>query len=522
MANKSLFRSLVGKLAPKTDTINEAGGVAYALGDKHALAQYAATGCLGSTYYATDGEQLERVLALAARVEPLFLAKVAVYARQRGHMKDAPALLCAVLSARDPTLLAAIFDRVIDNPKMLRTFVQIVRSGAVGRKSLGTRPKKLVSGWLDARSESALFTGSVGNDPSLVDVIKMVHPKPATPERSALYGYLLGKAHDSERLPDNVKQLEAFKRDKAGPVPDVPFQMLTALDLGSREWTDIALRCSWQTARMNLNTFARHGVLKDEGVAKRVADKLRDTREIKRARALPYQLLIAHRSVVDGVPAVIREALHDAMEVATANVPALEGRVWVCPDVSGSMSSPVTGHRKGSTSAVRCVDVAALVAATLLRKNPDLTVLPFDTDVRSVRVSARDSVLTNAERLAAVGGGGTTISAPLRKLNAERAPGDLVFYVSDNESWRETIHGLHTGVGTATMAEWACFKQRNAGAKLVCLDIQPYAHTQAPDREDILNVGGFSDQVFDVVHAFHAGAAQHWVDVIEAVEVSVC
>ena len=39
-------------------------------------------------------------------------------------------------------------DRVIDNGKMLRTFIQIVRSGAVGRKSLGTRPKRLVQRWL--------------------------------------------------------------------------------------------------------------------------------------------------------------------------------------------------------------------------------------------------------------------------------------------------------------------------------------------------------------------------------------
>jgi 60 kDa SS-A/Ro ribonucleoprotein len=37
------------------------------------------------------------------------------------------------------------------------------------------------------------------------------------------------------------------------------------------------------------------------------------------------------------------------MEIAIANVPTVEGRVFVCPDVSGSMSSPATGYRKGST-----------------------------------------------------------------------------------------------------------------------------------------------------------------------------
>ena len=35
--------------------------------------------------------------------------------------------------------------------------------------------------------------------------------------------------------------------------------------------------------------------------------------------------------------------------------------------------------------------------------------------------------------------------------------------------------------------------------KLVCIDIQPYGSTQAAERADILNIGGFSDAVFNVV-----------------------
>ena len=38
------------------------------------------------------------------------------------------------------------------------------------------------------------------------------------------------------------------------------------------------------------------------------------------------------------VPHAVKEALQDAMELALANVPVFEGRVVVCPDVSGSMS----------------------------------------------------------------------------------------------------------------------------------------------------------------------------------------
>ena len=211
MANKNLFKSLVGKLVPATDALNEHRAPAYALSPKHQLAQYSATGCLNSTFYASADEQLAKVLELCEQVEAGFIAKTAVFCRERGYMKDMPALLCAVLSVKDRDLLNSIFPRVIDNAKMLRNFVQMMRSGAVGRKSLGTAPKRLVREWLDARDPESLFKANVGQDPSLADILKMVHPKPASKTREALYAYILGRPHDTANLPRVVKEYEAFK-----------------------------------------------------------------------------------------------------------------------------------------------------------------------------------------------------------------------------------------------------------------------------------------------------------------------
>jgi 60 kDa SS-A/Ro ribonucleoprotein len=76
------------------------------------------------------------------------------------------------------------------------------------------------------------------------------------------------------------------------------------------------------------------------------------------------------------------------------------GKVYVLPDILGSTHSAVTGFRAGSTSKVRFVDVAALVAATVLRKNPDAEVIPFESNVVKVRLNPRDSIMTNAKKLA--------------------------------------------------------------------------------------------------------------------------
>jgi 60 kDa SS-A/Ro ribonucleoprotein len=142
-------------------------------------------------------------------------------------------------------------------------------------------------------------------------------------------------------------------------------------------------------------------------------------------------------------------------------------------------------------------------------------VLPFEQEVVKLELNPRDSVMSNARALAAVGGGGTNCSAPLALLNREQAKVDLVVIVSDNESW---VDATRRGA-TQTMHEWELLKRRNPNARLVCIDLQPGHTTQALERADILNVGGFSDAVFEMIARFTQGRLDpdHWVGEIEKI-----
>lgn len=513
MANLQLFKTPFAKL-PQADVLNEAAAPAYAMTPRHKLAQLAMTGCLNQTFYADAETQLSDVLALTAELDDAYIARCAVYCREKGHMKDMAALLVVVLATRRSALLAAAFERVIESGKMLRNFVQIVRSGATGRKSLGSRPKKLVQKWLNTASEGQLLSASVGNGPSLADVVKMTHPKPGEAWREAFFAWLIGKSYQAESLPSATQALLAF-RQNGGNLPDVPFLLLSNETLSTAQWAQLTTRMSWQALRMNLNTLARNGVFDLPEVVDRVAHRLADAGEIAKARVYPYQLLSAYRMTGESVPLKIREALQDALEISLRNVPKLDGRVVVCPDVSGSMSSPVTGHRKGATSAVRCIDVAALMAAAVLRKHADARVLPFEQGVVKLQLNPRDSVMSNAARLASIGGGGTNCSAALAQLVAEKAKVDVVIMVSDNESWMD----IRRRGATETIRQWQLLKRFNPAARLICIDLQPYGSTQAKEQADILNVGGFGDAVFDVISQFVSGqfGAAHWVEAIESV-----
>ena len=525
MVNKTVFKSSRYVAPAPTDTVNNAGGAAYSLNDKEALAQMVMTGVFNNSFYVTAQNQIDNVKDLLDKLGPeeaTFIAKLAIHARKNGFMKDTPAYLVAWLSKQDTAMFKTAFGHVIDNGKMLRNFVQIMRSGSIGRKSLGTAPKTMVKNWITGASINQLIRASVGNTPSLADIIKMVHPTPANLTQNTFFQWILnGKVQSDayEYLPKTVKDLLAFRSGDSEEMPNVPFELLTSGELSTENWKDIARNAGWHMTRMNLNTFERKGLFDDPEMVWTIANKLQDTSEIVKAKVFPYQIFTTWMNATSA-PVTIREALEKALNFSLQTVPVFDGKTYVFVDVSGSMGSPITGHRTGSTSKMRCVDVAALIASSLLRANHDnVEVVLFDTRLRAAKLNPRASVMDNAKTIAQFGGGGTACQLPMQDLVSRKKKGNLIIYISDNESWFSYKQQYAWGGnrGTETAQAWADFKSYNPKAKMVCIDLQPGKTTQVQSDPRVLNVGGFSDAVYDVIANFASQSASKdfWVREIE-------
>ena len=231
MANTTLFSSIKSKL-PRTDTINEAGGRAYEFTPKHALAQMAATGCFNGVFYSSAQSQLDEMRQLIAQVDDnVFLAKLAVYARERAYMKDMPAALLVVLSKRDTQLLHQVFDRVVDNGRVLRTMFQMIRSGQLGRTRLSSSLQRAFQRWLNKASVDKLLSASIGSNPSLRDVLRMARPMPKDNARRALFGWLTAYLNADESVPQKIKAaLHQAAEIACGNVPELPGPVVIGLD----------------------------------------------------------------------------------------------------------------------------------------------------------------------------------------------------------------------------------------------------------------------------------------------------
>ncbi len=356
MANKSLFASMLGRL-PKANAVNEAGGLAYKLEPKHALAQVAATGTFGNAFYSTAETQLDEVLKLIDEVDDnQYLAKLALYAREKAFMKDMPAALLVALSVRDTELMHRVFDRVVDNGRVLRTVFQMIRSGQFknkagkGRVGLSSSVQRAFQRWLNTASVGKLLSASIGNDPSLRDILRMARPTPKDNARRAIFGWLTDKSIDKwapateADLPTEVQSLIAYRNSEseegqaliAGGLDNVRWDLLSDAAKGPTVWAALARKMGPQALRMNLNTLLRHDVLATIAMVDYVADRIADESEIRRSKQFPYQYFAAYLNADDNVPQKIKTALHKAAEIACGKRTGIagtgcywSGHVWI-------------------------------------------------------------------------------------------------------------------------------------------------------------------------------------------------
>ncbi len=92
-----------------------------------------------------------------------------------------------------------VFDRVVDNGRVLRTAFQMTRSGqfknrsGTARTGLSSSVQRAFQRWLNEASVAKLLSASIGERPSLRDILRMARPTPKDDERRAMFAWLTDK-----------------------------------------------------------------------------------------------------------------------------------------------------------------------------------------------------------------------------------------------------------------------------------------------------------------------------------------
>jgi 60 kDa SS-A/Ro ribonucleoprotein len=462
------------------------------------------TGTLTGTFYVgaveLSREMINTLQHLGAQ-DPIALSEEAISAREEGYMRTLPVLATVVLSGLpNKQLFRKTARGVFKIPRDVVQFIEICKSGAVpGVAGFGGCRVDAAREWIETMSEYHAVKGFGSKTMVLRDAVRLTHPHPRDQKSRELLGWLSGHV-PGKRVCENtmVVALELLKctSDPAEHVQLIrkarlPYEVVTtAVANPSREvWVELLRNAPTMNLLMNLVTFNRHGVFTDEENVSIACEKLSRPDALRSSRILPFQAYRAWKmySEQSNADPRIIAALSDALENSVANMPLFGGRVCLAPDVSGSMQ----GFYVNEKQTISAAEVSGIFAAGLLKRCPNVTVLPFESRVVNISLNPRDSVLANAQTISSLGGGGTSLSAPVERLLRNRDKVDLFVGITDNEEW----------IGRGFLETWHQYvREVSPEAKAVLITVVPTSHSVAPESEPgMYFVHGWSDAVLRYV-----------------------
>jgi len=482
-------------------TTNKEGFVAYNRSIEEEYLQLLLTNTFSNTFYANSQELLAEAQSIhqgMVELNPEFMAKALVFARNEGFMRLQPLYGLAVLSGAHPDLFASIFQQVVRIPSDLADFLTILRGMRRGQG--GRAVKRQVALFLGRITEYwAMKYNGRGRGFSLGDAIATAHPKPTTLRQQALYRYLRGQETNLALLPQ-IEALEKLKnanddneRIRLIQEGKLPYEVVTSAISPTRGiWQTLMKEMPAFALLRHLNTLDRHGVFSRKKNLKYVQERLTDAEALRKAKILPFRFAKAFAEVNHPD---LRDTLREAVDLSFDNLPDVPGRTAIFLDISGSM----TGEY---------LQTGSIFALALYKKTDGNSLFwLFDTLVEDAKPSRRDSIMSQAERIKARGG--TNTGAPVRRLIEQGESVDQIIMITDEQQ----------NTGSPFYQELVEYRRKiNPHAKAFIVDIAPYQSSMVPpDDSNTFYIYGWSDTVL----SFIAQSVQGYQGMVQHVEATL-
>jgi hypothetical protein len=214
-----------------------------------------------------------------------------------------------------------------------------------------------------------------------------------------------------------------------------------------------------------------------------------------------------------GLVPMVLEALEDAVYLSTANLRGFDANtsVVVACDVSGSMQKPVSPK-----SSVLLYDVGLMLGMLLQSKSKNVLSGMFGDSWKTVALPSRQVLANVGEFYRREGevGYSTNGYLVLDDLIKRRYKADKIMLFTDTQLWDS--HTANQLPANTMPTKWAQYKKLFPEAKLYLFDLAGYGQTPLRvEQNDVYLIAGWSDKVFDVLHALEDG--QSTLTMIDAI-----
>lgn len=483
----------------KNKVMNYEGEQAYRLSPEWQLYTAAITSSLSDKFYETAEERIGILRKLIAQCAPIFVAQLAIYARQTMNMRSIPLVLAVELAKvhRGDSIISQMVSQIVqraDEITELLAYYQIANERKEIKK-LNRLSKQLQLGLQDAFNRFDEYQFAKYNrdtEVKLRDALFLVHPKAKDESQQVLFNKIVNN------------KLE------------VPYTWETELSalgqttFSSDEEKEIAFRMKWEelidsrkvgymALMRNLRAILKAGVSQQH--IRRVCEVLSNPEAVRHSKQLPFRFLAAYRglSKVESVYAgQVLDALEQAVAVSAENIAGFgeDTSVLIACDVSASMKCTVSPKSK-----ILSYDIGLMLAMLLKASCKNAITGMFGDKWKVINVPTQ-GVLSNVDAFylrAGEVGYSTNGYLVIEYLLKNKIYLDKVMIFTDCQLWNSQ--------NDKNIADlWNDYKQVSPNSKLYLFDLSGYGTTPLDIiRDDVYLIAGWSDKVFDILAAIERG-----------------
>ena len=481
---------------------NYEGAEAYKVTAAMELYSAVAATSLSNTFYEKADARMIRIRELIAKNDAEFVAKLAVYAREKMYLRSVP-LVLAVEMAKANSGNAAVgkaVARVVqraDEITELLAYYQMANERKHTKK-LNKLSKQVQKGLAVAFNKFDEYQFTKYNRDAEVkmrDALFLVHPKAKDEAQQVLFN----------KIARNELKTAYTWETELSAAGQAKYENIEAKEKAfAAKWDELIAsgKMGYMALLRNLRNVLEAKVT--DKTLEMVCANLADANAVAKSKQFPFRFVSAYRELKDvkrGYTARVMDALEEAVIASAANIAGFDKntRVLVAVDLSGSMQSPMSAK-----SSVQKYEAGLILAMLLKNRCANVMTGIFGDRYKLIQVPSK-GVLANVEtfsqRVAELGHG-TNGYLVIKDLVDRKEIVDKVMVFTDLQMWNS--NGSN---GSTISSEWKKYKEIAPGAKIYLFDLAGYGTSPLHvEGNDVFMIAGWSDKVFEVMNAIENGS----------------
>ena len=488
--------------------LNHEGAEAFRMSPEMELYTAVVSSALEEMFYEGKQDRVKRIADLVGKVDPVFVAKLAVYTRREMNLRSIPMVLLVELAkvhSGDNLVSKAVAGTVMradEIAELLMCYQWLNPTGGI--KKLGKLSRGIQNGLKESfnRFDEYQFAKYDRSSQAvkLRDALFLVHPKAKDEAQQALFDKIVAGTLETPYTWET--ELSALGQ-QAFETPEAKAEAVRA------KWEELleSGKLGYMALLRNLRNILQAKV--SSGHVERLCARLSDSDLVARSKQLPFRFLSAYREILavqSPFTAMALSALETAVEASVVNLEGFdaETNVLVAADVSGSMQRPVSRN-----SSVQSFDIGILLSMLLKSKCASVVSGMFGDTWKVVNLP-QESILANTiemHRREGEVGYSTNGHKVIEWLIQNKVKMDKVMIFTDCQMWDSENHSGWIA-DRGLRRSWLQYKKLFPEAKLYLFDLSGYGCTPLELTEaDVHLIGGWSEKVFNILQAVENGSS---------------